>query len=499
MVAFTTLLGIGCIFSAVPLVCSQSYYGCHSRGGTVFCTVPDGKDIPVGSQVAPTQTQPPAVLAAASVAPQTTAVTGCHTHGTQTFCIAGDGQEVQVTATGTATAEPPSQYTGCHTHESEKFCIAPNGDEVQILLPSQTSTSAGGHGAMEPEHRENCHFHAGVEHCGSEGESELSEPPSCERKDRDYNIPLRIGSLFAILATSAIAVFGPMSWARLSNTGMNGLVFTVIKQFGTGVMVSTAFIHLMFSNPCLGTLTYEATTGSIAMAGIFLSFLVEYGGNRFLLTRKPDCNPHAYCDVEPRVESRVEPRRTTAKSIDGSDTERAAPTLTNLGHHHHSLARPDDKLSVVVMEAGIIFHSIIIGLTLVVAGDSSYTSLFIVIIFHQMFEGLALGARIAKLGSALTPTSVGMAAVFALITPVGMAVGLGVIRKFNGNDRSTLLAIGTLDALSAGILTWVALIDMWSHDWLYGDLHEAGIVKTGLGLLSLVAGMVLMGLLGKWA
>lgn len=114
----------------------------------------------------------------------------------------------------------------------------------------------------------------------------------------------------------------------------------------------------MFSNPCLGTLTYEATTGSIAMAGIFLSFLVEYGGNRFLLTRKPDCNPHAYCDVEPRVEPRVEPQRTTAKSIDGSDTEQTAPTLTNLGHHHHSLARPDDKLSVVVMEAGIIFHSI---------------------------------------------------------------------------------------------------------------------------------------------
>lgn len=118
-----------------------------------------------------------------------------------------------------------------------------------------------------------------------------------------------------------------------------------------------------------------------------------------------------------------------------------------------------------------------------------------------MFEGLALGARIAS----LTPTSTSllhkliMAAIYALITPIGMAIGLGVIHSFNGNDKGTIIAIGTLDALSAGILAWVALVDMWSHDWLFGDLKDAGIGKTSLGMFGLVAGMVLMGLLGKWA
>ncbi|PGH00354.1 solute carrier family 39 (zinc transporter), member 1/2/3 [Blastomyces parvus] len=497
MVCGRSPISIGLLLSCIPLVASQTFSNCHSRGGTVFCIGPDGKEIPIWTQVTPTQTQPPAVLAVTTEAPQTTAVTACHAHSTKTFCIAGDGQEVQVTGAGTPTTEIPAQYTDCHTHDSKRFCVDPNGDDVQILLPSETSGPHDGHGEKESEGGENCHFHAGVEHCVGEGQSEGSAPPSCERRDRDYNIPLRIGSLFVILATSAIAVFGPMLWARFFNTGMNGVIFTVIKQFGTGIMVSTAFIHLlthahlMFSNPCVGTLKYEATTGAIAMAGIFLSFLVEYAGNRFLLARKPDCNPHAHCDVEPQP--------TPTKCADGSDTEQPAPTLANLGHHHHTLARPDDKLSVVIMEAGIIFHSIIIGLTLVVAGDSGYVSLFIVIIFHQMFEGLALGARIAQLGSALTPSKLSMAAVFALITPIGMAIGLGVIHQFNGNDRSTIIAIGTLDALSAGILSWVALIDMWSHDWLYGDLRDAGIVKTGVGLLSLVAGMVLMGLLGKWA
>ncbi|OAX77503.1 hypothetical protein ACJ72_08198 [Emergomyces africanus] len=487
---------------------------------------------PTQTQAAITQTQSPRVLTAVTAAPQTTAVTACHTHGAKTygspvkqaaitikiysedfknkdsriwmFCIAGDRQEVQVTGTGTPTSEVPAQYTGCHSHGSERFCIAPNGDDVQILLLSETLTPEGGHGGEERKGGEKCHFHAGVEHCGVvANESEGSAPLSCERKDQDYNIPLRIGSLFVVLATSAIAVFGPMLWARFCNTKMHGLVFTIIKQFGTGIIVSTAFIHLfthaqlMFSNPCLGALEYEATAAAIAMAGIFLSFLVEYAGNRFLLNRKPGCNPHAHCDVDPLPSAT---KSTDGIDADGIDAERTTPpTLTNLGHHHHTLARPDDKLSVMVMEAGILFHSIIIGVTLVVAGDSGYISLFVVIIFHQMFEGLALGARIAQLSPALTTSNVSMATLFALITPIGMAIGLGVIHTFNGNDRSTIIAIGALDALSAGILAWVALIDMWSHDWLYGDLRDAPIVKAAVGLLALVAGMVLMGLLGKWA
>lgn len=46
-----------------------------------------------------------------------------------------------------------------------------------------------------------------------------------------------------------------------------------------------------------------------------------------------------------------------------------------------------------------------------------------------------------------------MAAAFALITPLGMAIGIGVLNKFNGNDPSTIIALGTLDSFSAGIFT----------------------------------------------
>src|SRR5689334_8266307 len=44
------------------------------------------------------------------------------------------------------------------------------------------------------------------------------------------------------------------------------------------------FTHavLMFQNECLGELEYESTAAAILMAGIFLSFLVEYLGIRLV-------------------------------------------------------------------------------------------------------------------------------------------------------------------------------------------------------------------------
>ena len=118
-----------------------------------------------------------------------------------------------------------------------------------------------------------------------------------------------------------------------------------------------------------------------------------------------------------------------------------------------------------------------------------------------MFEGLALGALIAALprSTTRTATKLLMAGAFALVTPVGMAIGIGVRRQFNGRDRGTLIALGTLDAFSAGILVWVGLVEMLAHDWIFGELRTAPAARVGVAMAALVAGLALMGLLAKWA
>jgi zinc transporter 1/2/3 len=118
-----------------------------------------------------------------------------------------------------------------------------------------------------------------------------------------------------------------------------------------------------------------------------------------------------------------------------------------------------------------------------------------------MFEGLALGTCIAGLPPAAASTLARclMAGGFTLVTPIGMAIGIGVLDRFNGSDAATLVAIGTLDALSAGILAWVGIHEMLARDWLQGALVSAGAARTAVAMFFLVAGMAVMSVLGKWA
>ncbi|KGO71853.1 Zinc/iron permease [Penicillium italicum] len=378
------------------------------------------------------------------------------------------------------------------------------GEETEAETETEHSHSEHDHEESSSEGKQNCHFHAGVEHCVNEGASDEHSAPSCGAKARDYDIPLRIGTLFVVLVTSAIGVFAPILMMKLPFASINGVVATVIKQFGTGVIIATAFIHLythaslMFTNECLGELEYEATTSAVVVAGIFIAFLLEFVGHRIIVARNSKINPAE------SIQSESESQQTQQKGQhDHAPDQQQQPTVAALGHSHGSLdlAGPNAKFSVMVMEAGILFHSILIGLTLVVAGDSFYKTLLVVIVFHQFFEGLALGARIAILPGAILPSKASLAVAFSLITPIGMAIGLGVIHKFNGNSRSTLIALGTLDALSAGVLVWVGVVDMWARDWVIagGEMVDAKMSKVLTGGISFISGLVLMGVLGKWA
>lgn len=55
-------------------------------------------------------------------------------------------------------------------------------------------------------------------------------------------------------------------------------------------------------------------------------------------------------------------------------------------------------MQCLLLEMGILFHSVFIGMALAVSVGSEQVILLIAIAFHQTFEGLALGSRIAAVG-----------------------------------------------------------------------------------------------------
>ena len=64
-----------------------------------------------------------------------------------------------------------------------------------------------------------------------------------------------------------------------------------------------------------------------------------------------------------------------------------------------------------------------------------------------------------------TISYVAMACVFALTTPVGIAIGLGVSSTYNPNSKAALGTQGVFDSISAGILIYMALVDLIAVDF----------------------------------
>lgn len=159
------------------------------------------------------------------------------------------------------------------------------------------------------------------------------------------------------------------------------------------------------------------------------------------------------------------------------------------------------KTAIFILESGVIVHSIFIGLTIAVSG-AELEILYVVLTFHQTFEGLGLGSRFASIswpqGKRWTPYWLAFA--YAISTPAAIAVGLGVRRSFSPESQTSLIAYCVFDSISAGILIYTGLVELMAHDFLFSASMRRASVKeliAAAGTMSLGAG--LMALLGKWA
>lgn len=129
----------------------------------------------------------------------------------------------------------------------------------------------------------------------------------------------------------------------------------------------------------------------------------------------------------------------------------------HLGHAREHETNDDhfaaQMTAIFILEFGVIFHSVFIGLTLAVAGDN-FTILYIVLSFHQTFEGLGLGSRLATAqwpkNKRWLPWVLGGA--YGLTTPIAIAIGLGIRTTFAPGSQKTMIINGVFDSISAGIL-----------------------------------------------
>ncbi|KAI6793933.1 hypothetical protein KC332_g16896, partial [Hortaea werneckii] len=144
---------------------------------------------------------------------------------------------------------------------------------------------------------------------------------------------------------------------------------------------------------------------------------------------------------------------------------------------------------------------VFIGLTLAVSGEE-FETLYVVLVFHQTFEGLALGTRLASVewpkSRRWTPYLLGVG--YAISTPIAIAIGIGVRTSFAPGSQKTLITNGVFDSVSAGILIYTGLIELMAHEFMFSEYMQKAPVRevlSAVGMMALGAG--LMALLGNWA
>jgi zinc transporter 1/2/3 len=239
---------------------------------------------------------------------------------------------------------------------------------------------------------------------------------------------------------------------------------------------------------------------------IFVLFFIELMAMRYSTFGHSHAHDHPEDYTHPTTPAlHLHPSPDSDPSIAHTNTEGHTPGNDHLSHTRehvdHDLEENKDKpiedyaaqmTAIFILEFGVVFHSIFVGLTLAVAG-SEFSTLYVVLVFHQTFEGLGLGSRLAVTpwprNRKYTPYWLGLG--YAISTPTALAIGLGVRNSYAPGSQTALIVNGVFDAISAGILIYTGLVELMAHEFMFSEVMRRArlrVVLSAFGVMCLGAG-----------
>ncbi|KAI1871043.1 hypothetical protein JX265_006083 [Neoarthrinium moseri] len=422
-----------------------------------------------------------------------------------------------------------------------------------------------------------------------QGADTPGERPACGSRERGaYDTPLHVFAVVLILTLSTLACGFPLFSRRASQSRRSNRIVFLSQHFGTGVLLATAFVHLLptaftsLNDPCL---PYVFSQGYRPMPGLvaMVSALVVVALESYLTTRgaghshnhahawdsddeteqghhghsRPDGADNARSLAAKRAPSHrpadiplqdlgdreglmagVSPLPESSPSsvppasgnplirkngdeddddldfdldeLDPSAEDDARPLAGSaaqapLGSTASGIPNPEEQkrlmIQCLLLEAGILFHSIFIGMAVSVATGPPFVVFLIAIAFHQTFEGLALGSRIAAIQfpkHSIRPWLMVLA--YGMTTPFGQVIGLIVHNMYDPMSQTGLLMVGFMNAISSGLLLFAGLVQLLAEDFLTEKSYKTLKGRTRMhAFLAVIGGAALMALVGAFA
>ncbi|GAB2236311.1 hypothetical protein Droror1_Dr00028031 [Drosera rotundifolia] len=392
--------------------------------------------------------------------------------------------------------------------------------------------------------------------------SEVASNSSCtsteieESRDTSVALTLKVAAIAAILVAGVSGIVTPLFGKDRRFLRTDGNLFVAAKAFAAGVILATGFVHMLpdgsenLTDDCLPKYPWSKFpfSGFIAMLAALLTLVADFVGTQIyerrqerLVVDEGGVQGDKGVDgleeggISERSESKVGGKvfgeeegggmhivgihahaahhrhshrhghnGCESQTLDVSSDEHGLSHAHFHGHSHsHEIEEEtcgNGRHVVVsqVLELGIISHSVIIGLSLGVSNSPcTIRPLIAALSFHQFFEGFALGGCISQAQFRRLSTML-MACFFAITTPAGIAVGIGIASFYNPDSPRALIIEGILDCISAGILIYMSLVDLIAADFMSKRMRCNARLQV-VSYFALLMGALLMSLLAIWA
>lgn len=174
--------------------------------------------------------------------------------------------------------------------------------------------------------------------------------------------------------------------------------------------------------------------------------------------------------------------------------------LDDFGNMVDPLVYKKLSMNITLLEGGILFHSVFVGMTVSITIEG-FVILLVAILFHQTFEGLGLGSRIAAVPypkGSIRPWI--LVAAFGMTAPIGQAIGLMVRNSYDPNSAFGLIIVGIFNAISSGLLLYASTVDLLAEDFLSEEANRELTKKDKIAAFSYVLlGAIGMSIVGAFA
>ncbi|XP_071757593.1 zinc transporter ZIP1 [Centroberyx gerrardi] len=310
----------------------------------------------------------------------------------------------------------------------------------------------------------------------------------------DYLLQVKIGALVGLLLLTLLFGFIParLKWFRNTNgTETHRTVLSLISCFAGGVFLAACLLDIIpdYLSDISAELEAQRVETSfplpefIMASGFFMVLIIE----RIVLS----CRAEGGAQEEeraPLIQANSHGHRNEHEHGHGHG-HGTSHDLEGSGHHIHVDFQAHSSFRSFMLFLSLSLHSVFEGLAIgLQSTDSKVLEICIAILVHKSIIVFSLSVKLVQ--SAVPPLwVVAYIGVFAMMSPLGIAIGIGVVEA---QLAAGALIQAVLEGLAAGTFVYITFLEILPHELNSPERQLLKVLFILLGF-SVMAGLTFLG------